>query len=94
MKHSRFVFVMLVLATCGAAGCASVEREGMSFKDGKEIAAVQSERICSDVAPVGSHMKRVVCRSREVIDHTSERAQKALRDRAVRKQLPREGGGR
>lgn len=84
----------LALALCVASGCTTIDRSGMSLNDGKQLAKVQTKRICSDVAPVGSHMKRIECRTQEVIDFTSDRAKEALRDRSVRIMLPQESGGR
>ena len=94
MKKTRIGNTALLLATCVASGCASVDRSGASFHDAKEVAAVETVRICSDVAPVGSHMKKVVCRTREVIDATGDRARRALRAHSQRVQLEHESGGR
>lgn len=84
MKIFNIGKAVLVLAICALSACASVDRSGLSLNEGKELAEVKTKRICSTVAPVGSHMKKVICRTQEVIDHTSDRAQKALRDRSQR----------
>lgn len=94
MNTKMTVNAVLLLAVFAASGCATVDRSGLSFNEGKKAAEEEGRRVCSAVAPVGSHMKRIVCRSPEVVDATSDRAKDALRDRAVRTQLPRESGGR
>lgn len=94
MNFTSIAITLVLLAAFAASGCATADRSGLSFHEGRDLAqqehdeaAPEKRHTCSKTTRVGSNMRHIVCRSQDVRTLTSERAQNALRNRSQRVQL-------
>lgn len=89
MRTRNIAIPLVLLAAFAASGCATADRSGLSFHEGRDLAqqehaetAPEKRNNCSKTTRVGSNMRQIVCRSQDVRTLTSERAQNALRNQS------------